>query len=250
VTGADVVVTALTGGEAVVDVLVDRCVLAAVPVGTALVDVSTIDVELSRYLGRLAAGHGVHYLRCAVGGTAADVEAGLGEFFLSGPAAALELADDLLGAVAHTRQVVGQHDEARVVQLALSLMMAGATCLLSEVVVAAEAFGVSRAILCRALDTSPVASTFLATKCQALVAQDYGPSYSAEQMRHDIGLVLDRATALRIPMGLAVRSLTELDQTCADGWARDDYLSVVRFVQEQAHRAVDKGRTKRRGAPG
>jgi 3-hydroxyisobutyrate dehydrogenase-like beta-hydroxyacid dehydrogenase len=250
VTGADVVVTALTGGEALVDVLVNRCVLAAVPVGTALVDVSTVDVELSRYLARVAASHGVHYLRCAVGGTAADVEAGLGELFLSGSAHAVELAGELLGAVADTRHVVGEHDEARVVKLALNLMMAGATCLLSEVVVVAEASGVSREMLCRALDSSPVASTFLACKCQALLAQDYGPSYSAEQMRHDIELVLDRGTALRIPMGLAVGSLAGLDETCAGGWAGDDYVSVVRLVQGRAHRAVDNGRSKRGGAPG
>ncbi|GAB2682471.1 NAD(P)-dependent oxidoreductase [Kribbella swartbergensis] len=250
VTGADVVVTAMTGGQALVDVLVDRGVLAAVPVGTALVDLSTVDVELSRYLARVAASHRVHYLRCAVGGTADDVEAGLGELFVSGSTHAVELADPLLGAVADTRHVVGEHDEARVVKLALNLMMAGATCLLSEVVVVAEASGVSRETLCQALDSSPIASTFLACKSQALVAQDYGPSYSAQQMRHDIEVVLDRGTALRIPMSLAVGSLAELDETCADGWGSDDCLSVVRLVQERAHRTVDKGKWKGGGAPG
>lgn len=239
VTNVSVVASVLTDGAALRSVLVDHGAIRAMGPSTTLVDLSTVDVESSRMVANEAAKHGIGFVRCGVSGTAAVVTAGQAGLILSGPAGALDSAASLLGDLTANQVVVGDADEARIVKLAVNLLLAGTTEVLAEAMVMAEASGVDRDVLLRAIDSTVITSRFLSYKGVALRARDYEPTFTTADLRKDVTIALAEAAAADVPMQVTEAVLAQLIDACESGWAGDDFLSLVRLVQTQAGRPVD-----------
>lgn len=240
VLNAPVVVTMLTDGKALREVLIDQGAIAAMNPGATLVDLSTVDVESSKAVAVVAEEHGITYVRGAVSGTAAVVAAGAAGLLLSGPGAALAAARSILDDITTNQVVVGESEEARVVKLATNMLLAGTMEVLAEAVVMAEASGVSRETVLDALDSTVMASRFLTYKGAALTSRDYTPTFRTTDMRKDVTLALGQSTDVGVPMPLTESVRVQLDLACAEGWADDDFLALTRLVQLRAGQAVDE----------
>jgi 3-hydroxyisobutyrate dehydrogenase-like beta-hydroxyacid dehydrogenase len=207
--------------------------------GSTLIDLSTVDVASSRVVAGEAEAHGIQYVRCGISGTAAVVGAGHAGLLVSGPDAAIRSVGDVLSEITDRQVVVGQAEEARLVKLAVNLMLAGTTQLLAEATVMAEASGVHRDTLLRALDQTVISSDFLRYKGSALSVRNYEPTFTTGNMHKDVRLLVDQGERVGIPMRLADDLLNQLALACQGGWNDSDFLSLVRKVQKSAGRAVD-----------
>src|SRR5260221_3721205 len=132
----DVVLTSLANDEAFEDVAA-RVVAGARP-GTVLVDTSTVSPAASARVAALADSASVPYLRAPVSGNPTVVRAGNLSFIVSGEGETLARVEPVLRAIGPTIHHVGEAEQARVVKLAINLMIAGLAELMSEALVLGE----------------------------------------------------------------------------------------------------------------
>jgi 3-hydroxyisobutyrate dehydrogenase-like beta-hydroxyacid dehydrogenase len=229
--GADVVVTMLADGPAVEAVLVGA--LAADPPPRVVVDMSTIDVATSERVAATAEAAGVGYLRAPVSGNPSVVEAGRLTILAAGDPAVLVQARPVLDAIGPTVFNVGPREEARVMKLALNLMVAGTMQLLAEALVLGQRHGLDRALMLDVVNGSVVGSAFTRYKTPSPVADDYGTTFAADLMHKDLALVLDGGVPL--PVTATVQAL--LEDCIAAGSGDLDFSVLVPELQRRVQLA-------------
>ena len=233
----DVVLTSLANDEAFEAVATD--VVAAARPGTVLVDLSTVSPAVSARVASLAEDASVHYLRAPVSGNPTVVRAGNLSVIVSGEAEALERIEPLIRAIGPTVHHVGDGEQARIVKLAINLMIAGLAQLMSEALVLGEASGVSRAALLEVMRSSAAGAPFVEYKSEPLLRDDYSATFTTALMEKDIDLVLDAAEEVGVELPVA-REMKELLRAAIEaGYADDDFIALFLHLRS-ASRSRDQ----------
>jgi 3-hydroxyisobutyrate dehydrogenase-like beta-hydroxyacid dehydrogenase len=220
----DVVLTSLPNDEALESVA-DEVVGAMRPDGV-LVDLSTVSPGASARVAVLADEASVTYLRAPVSGNPTVVRSGNLSFIVSGPREALDRVEPALETIGPTVRYVGDAEQARIVKLALNLMIAGLAQLMSEALVLAEASDVSRQDLLETMGSSAVGAPFVKYKTEPLLHDDFSATFTTALMEKDIDLILDAAkqAGLELPVAQEMKSL--LRATAEAGHADDDFMAL------------------------
>jgi 3-hydroxyisobutyrate dehydrogenase-like beta-hydroxyacid dehydrogenase len=222
--GVGVVITSLANDEAL-EAVASEVVTAARP-GTVLVDMSTVSPAVSARVASLADAASVDYLRAPVSGNPSVVRAGNLSFIVSGPRETLERVEPILLAIGPTIRRVGDAEQARIVKLAINLMIGGLAQLMSEALVLGEAAGVSRAALLEVMGSSAAGAPFVKYKTEPLLRDDFSATFTTSLMEKDIDLVLDAADENGVDLPMA-RKLKELVRAAVDaGYGDDDFMAL------------------------
>ncbi|HSB38303.1 MAG TPA: NAD(P)-dependent oxidoreductase [Gaiellaceae bacterium] len=221
---ADVVLTSLTDDDALEAVAAE--VVAAARPGTALVDLSTVSPDASARVAALAEEASVAYLRTPVSGNPTVVRAGNLSFIVSGPRETFERVEPVLKAIGPTANHVGDGEQARIVKLAVNLVIAGLAELLSEALVLAEASEVSRRDLLEVMASSAAGAPFVEYKTEPLLRDDFSATFTTALMEKDIDLVLDAAARAGVELPVAREMKGLLRATAEAGYADDDFMAL------------------------
>ena len=220
----DVVLTSLANDEAFEAVAED--VLSSARPGSVLVDMSTVSPAVSARVASLAEAAAVAYLRAPVSGNPTVVRAGNLSFIVSGAREALERVEPVIRAIGPTVHHVGDGEQARIVKLALNLMIAGLAQLMSEALVLGEAAGVSRADLLEVMGSSAAGAPFVKYKTEPLLRDDFSATFTTALMEKDIDLILDAAEQAGVELPLANEMKALLRAACEAGYADDDLMAL------------------------
>jgi 3-hydroxyisobutyrate dehydrogenase-like beta-hydroxyacid dehydrogenase len=232
----DVVLTSLPD-DAAFEAVAAEIVESAQP-GTVLVDVSTVSPAASARVAAIADDAAVAYLRAPVSGNPTVVRAGNLTFIVSGARETLERVEPVLLAIGPTIHHVGDGEQARVVKLAINLMIAGLAQLISEALVLGEASGVSREALLRVMASSAVGAPFVEYKTEPLLRDDYSATFTTVLMEKDIDLVLDAAGQAGVQLPLA-RDLKELlHSAIGAGYGDDDFMALFLNLRRETRQEV------------
>jgi 3-hydroxyisobutyrate dehydrogenase-like beta-hydroxyacid dehydrogenase len=229
----DVVLTSLANDDALEAVAGD--VIPACRPGTVFADMSTVSPAASARVASLAAAASVDYLRAPVSGNPTVVRAGNLSFIVSGPRAALERADPVLRAIGATVHHVGDGEEARIVKLAINLVIAGLAQLMSEALVLSESAGVSRAALLEVMGTSAAGAPFVKYKTEPLLRDDFSATFTTALMEKDIDLVLEAAGENGVELPLAHELKHLLRSAIEAGYADDDFMALFLHLRSVSH---------------
>ncbi|GAA1587024.1 NAD(P)-dependent oxidoreductase [Kribbella sancticallisti] len=207
--------------------------------GKTLIDMSTVSAEVSREVADAAAGAGVEYLRAPVSGNPGVVRAGNLTIIASGEDAVFTSVESLLRDIGPQVFYAGEGDAARIIKLALNLMVAGTAELLAECVALAESHDVRRDKLLEVVAASAVASPLVKYKIGPLLADDYTSTFSSRLMHKDLDLVLGAAAAGGVPMPVT-GVVHQLLQACiSTGLGELDFMSLlVRLQRESGQTSV------------
>jgi 3-hydroxyisobutyrate dehydrogenase-like beta-hydroxyacid dehydrogenase len=227
----DVVLTSLADDEAF-EAVASRVVDAARP-GTVLVDASTVSAASSARVAAQAEAQSVRYLRAPVSGNPSVVRAGTLSFVVSGDRETLDEVEPVLLAIGPTIHRVGDAEQARVVKLAINLMIAVIAQAMSEALVLGEAGGVSRSALLEVMGSSAVGAPFVKYKTDALLQDDYSATFTTALMEKDIDLVLDAADEGGIELPLASEMKAQLRAAIEAGYADDDFIVLFQHLRRQ-----------------
>jgi 3-hydroxyisobutyrate dehydrogenase-like beta-hydroxyacid dehydrogenase len=234
--GVGVVITSLADDEALEAVAAG--VVAAARPGTVLVDMSTVSPAVSARVASLADAASVAYLRAPVSGNPSVVRAGNLSFIVSGPHETLERVEPILLAIGPTTHHVGDAEQARIVKLAINLMIGGLAQLMSEALVLGEAAGVSRAALLQVMGSSAAGAPFVKYKTEPLLRDDFSATFTTSLMEKDIDLVLDAADENGVELPMA-RELKELVRAAVEaGYGDDDFMALF-LALRKASRSRD-----------
>jgi len=230
----DVVLTSLANDEALEAVAAE--VVGAARPDTVLVDMSTVSPALSARVASLAEAASVAYLRAPVSGNPTVVRAGSLSLIVSGPPETFARVEPLLRAIGPTVHHVGDGEQARVVKLAINLMIAGLAQLMSEALVLGEAAGVSRDDLLEVMATSAAGAPFVKYKTEPLLRDDFSATFTTALMEKDIDLILDAAEEAGVQLPVASEMKALLRATIEVGYADQDFMALFLHLQSLSGR--------------
>lgn len=230
---ADVIVTSLPDDAAARDALVSGSgVLAHSRNGALLIETSMISVGASRAIARTAEAGGIAYARAPVSGTVGAAATGSLSSFVSGPNDALRRAGPVVACYAGTVVPVGPDEQARVVKLAVNLMVHTLMVSLSEAYAFCRKGGVAPEVVVDAICGSAIASPHLALKANALLREDFTPTFTVTQTRKDLRLVSEEARELGVPVLLGAAIEQVLAATESIGLGELDYIAHSKLISQ------------------
>jgi 3-hydroxyisobutyrate dehydrogenase-like beta-hydroxyacid dehydrogenase len=231
-----VVITSLADDDAF-ETVAARVVAAARP-GVVLVDVSTVSPTVSARVGTIADAASVGYVRAPVSGNPSVVRAGTLTFIVSGADDAIEDVEPVLRAIGSTIHRVGPGEQARIVKLAINLVIGGLAQLMSEALVLAEASGVSRKALLDVMGSSAAGAPFVRYKTEALLNDDFSATFTTALMEKDIDLVLDAAGAAGVELPVADQLKSLCHAAVAAGYGDDDFMALFLHLRSGSRQAA------------
>jgi 3-hydroxyisobutyrate dehydrogenase-like beta-hydroxyacid dehydrogenase len=233
---ADIVLTSLADDDALESVA--AAIATAARPGAVLADLSTVSPAASARVAALAEQSSLLYVRAPVSGNPSVVRAGELTFIVSGPPEAIEQARPVLLAIGRAIHEVGEEEQARVVKLAINLVIAGLAELMAEALVLAEASGVSRAALLETMGDSAAGAPFVRYKTEPLLLDDYSATFTTSLMDKDVDLVLDAATAAGVRLPLAAEIKTLVRSAIDAGYGDADFMALFPHLRADSTQGV------------
>jgi 3-hydroxyisobutyrate dehydrogenase-like beta-hydroxyacid dehydrogenase len=173
-------------------------------------------------------------LRSPVTGNPAVVAAGNLGVIVSGPRDSYERIEQLLRDVGPNHFYVGPAEQARVVKLAVNLMIGGTSELMAEALVMAERNEIDRATMLAEMGGSVVGSPFVKYKTEALIADDYASTFTTEGLYKDLALALQCANETGVPLPVTAL-VQQLVQGCiSQGMGDIDFMSLLPRLRREA----------------
>jgi 3-hydroxyisobutyrate dehydrogenase len=242
---ADLVITMLPSSSHVVKAyLGEGGILEGVGQGRLCVDMSTIDPGTSRLVGETARRRGVRFLDAPVSGGVPRAVDGTLTIMVGGEAADLEEARPALAAMGTTIIRVGPVGSGEVAKLCNNLIAGVAAVAVSEAFRIAEAFGVDARVLTDVIAKSsgntwamehnhPVPGIVE----KAASSRDYAPGFTTDLMAKDLGLAVNAARELRVPLAVAPAAQQLLRLASSHGYGGKDFSSVYAFLKASSGEA-------------
>ncbi|MCA3360344.1 MAG: NAD(P)-dependent oxidoreductase [Roseomonas sp.] len=196
---ADPTIFSLPHDAAVAEVL-DH-VLPALPRGAAIIDTSTLSPRAVRGFAEQAAARGVFYLDAPVSGGPGGAAAGSMAMMVGGDAAALERATPLLKHLTARLLHIGPSGAGQVAKLVNNLLVASHLVTAGEALRLGAAAGVAPEALLPVLNGASGRSAVTEVNWPRwIIPGSFDSGFSAGLMRKDVGLALELARELNVPL--------------------------------------------------
>ncbi len=230
VTGADIVITMLTDGDAVREVAAgDDGVIAHIGADAIYVDMSTIAPGEWAGIEREFAAIGVDAIDAPVSGGQAGAIEGVLAIMAGGAQEAISRANEVLR---HTGTVtrVGDSGAGQSVKAANQLIVAGTIQLVAEALVLLEKGEVDLATALDVIGRGLAGSTVIARKRDALLERRYEPGFRLALHAKDMAIVADTAAQARLSLPLTAAVTQLVNETVARGDGDLDHSALYRLA--------------------
>jgi 3-hydroxyisobutyrate dehydrogenase len=226
---ADVLITIVSDPAALESVLWGEGALEAMRRGTVLVDSSTVSPALERRIAAACAERGVESLDAPVTGGTWGAEKGELVFMVGGEAATLARVEPVLGAMGKRWFHLGPHGAGQIIKLAMNLLLALEVQALAEAMALVAGAGVPAENLVTVMQASMARAPVLDIKAPMILKQDYTPSFPLRLMHKDLGLAMDLANQIGVPLP-ACAAAREVYSAVKGASKEDlDYVAVAKF---------------------
>jgi 3-hydroxyisobutyrate dehydrogenase len=212
-------------------------VLEGIVPGRLCVDMSTVDPGTSRRLASRLGERGVRFIDAPVSGGVSGAENGTLAIMVGGDPRDLEDARAVLSAMGKHIVHVGAVG-AGVAKLCNNLIAGVVTVAVSEAFRIGEGFGVDPRVLTDVIANSSGRTWIMEHSHpvpdivpRAPSSRDYAPGFTVDLMCKDLGLAVNAARELRVPVAVAATAQQVLRMASSHGYGRKDVTSVYAFLQ-------------------
>ncbi|MDO8984721.1 NAD(P)-dependent oxidoreductase [Cypionkella sp.] len=200
--------------------------------GSVLVEMSTVSPECSAEVAYALKDKRIFYLRAPLSGSTAMAETATLTVLASGDQQGWDTAIPAIRLLSSRQFYLGQAEEARYMKLVINTLVGATSAILAEAIALGASGGLSPASMMEVICESAVASPLLKYKAAAVVAQDYAPAFSVQQMIKDFSLISDAGRANGVPL-LTTGLILELYRAAANSGLRDqDFFALVKWQSE------------------
>jgi 3-hydroxyisobutyrate dehydrogenase len=226
--GADVLITMLTDGGAVVDVMTGpNGALPMLAPGAVWIQMGTVGVDWSDRLAGMAAVHEVAFVDAPVSGSSTPAERGELEILASGAQpvrARVQPIFDVLGRRTVWLDRVG--DGSRL-KLAMNFWLAVLVEGMVETLTLGDALGLDPRLFLAAIADGPLASEYALTKGAAMLDAQFTPGFPLRHATKDVELALSAAHRHGVELPLTDALLPRWYQAIAADHGDDDVAAAV-----------------------
>ncbi len=230
--GADAVFTILPSLESVEAALLGTGGLVeTAPRSATLIQMSTISPELTRRLGKAAAGRRLGFLDAPMSGTSAMVARGDCTIFVGGDRARADACRPIFDAIARKTVYVGDLGIASLAKLATNLLVGLNTAALAEALVLGAKGGLAPEVLLDILKESAATSKMVEVRGPLMVSHRFEPQMKLDLFLKDFTLMLEEGQRLGVPLPLTSVTQQLCTATAAAGRGAEDLASLVTTLE-------------------
>ncbi|MFJ6650508.1 NAD(P)-dependent oxidoreductase [Streptomyces sp. NPDC091290] len=221
VAGADVVVTVLKDGPAVLEVM--EAAVSGLAKGTVWVQLSTVGVTAVEELAWFARQHGLVFYDAPVQGTKQPAENGQLVILASGPQDGRVDAQAVFDAIGSKTVWVSEEAGAGSrLKVALNSLVFALTHGAAESLSLAKALGVDPQLVVDVVTGSPLDSKFFQGKSAAILAGDYTTAFSVANSVKDAHLLVEAAVRAGVRVDVTTASLQRFQRAFELGHGSKD----------------------------
>ncbi len=230
---SDVVITMLTDARAVkATYRRPGGIIEGIRDGTVLLEMSTVEPELSRSLEPEVREAGGYLLDAPVSGSVSLAEEGRLTVMVGGDATGFERARPVLDAVAARVFHLGGVGNGAAMKLAVNAVIFGLDVALAEALVLAERAGVARAAAWDVFEASAAGAPFVGYKRAAFLEPATAPTaFSLDLAAKDLRLIDDLGTRVGVPLVQARTNLELIEAAAATEGRERDFASVAEHLR-------------------
>lgn len=227
--GADVVFSMVTGGDDVQQIaLGEQGLVHGAACGSVFVDMSTIAASRARAIAGGLHAAGIAMLDAPVSGGERGAREATLSIMVGGDAAVFARVEPLLRRLGRTVVHIGGHGAGQVAKACNQMVLCAAIEAAAEATRLAAAHGVDVARVHTALLQGAGGSRALELFGAKMVERDFSAGVQARLHHKDMGIVLDEAVRLGLPMPVAAGVWQQLNALMAAGWGKDDTSSLLK----------------------
>lgn len=233
--GADVVI-ACVGADADLDAVTlgPDGAFAAMRPGALFIDHTTVSAEIARRLASEGEARGLLVVDAPVSGGQAGAENGRLTIMVGGTEAAFAAAEPVMQAYATRIGHMGPAGAGQLTKMVNQLCIAGILQGLSEGLALGMKAGLDMDAVVDVISKGAAQSWQMDNRARTMTRGEFNFGFAVDWMRKDLGLALDEARRLGVPLPLGAL----VDQFYADvqamGGARHDTSSLIRRLVRQA----------------
>lgn len=222
--GVDVLTTMVSTGKDVEALYFgENGVLTGKGVPGIFLDMSSIGTDQSADIRARLAEKGAEFVCSPVSGNGKCVKAGKLSAVVSGPKAAFDTVEDVIGTIAANGvSYVGEGELARFCKIAHNVMLGVVTQNLAEITILAQKAGVPRRAFLDFMNNSVMGSIFTRYKTNALVNLDWTTTFTPALLRKDMDLGLGAGRELDVAMPVTAATREALQAHFGAATLKDD----------------------------
>ena len=213
-------------------------VLEGLAAGRLCIDMSTIDPSVSHRVAEAVGRRSARFIDAPVSGGVPRAVDGTLAIMVGGDARDFEEARPVLSAMGANIIHVGPVGSGEVAKLCNNLIAGVAAVAVSEAFRIAEGFGVDPKVLTDVISKSS-GNTWVMEHMhpvpglvgKAPSSRDYAPGFTTDLMAKDLGLAVNAARELRVPVVVAPAAQQVLRLASSHGYGRKDFSSVYAFLK-------------------
>ena len=233
---AEFIITMLPNGDIVRQVLLgEKGVCETVSSDALVIDMSTIHPLQTDKLIADMRDKGFDMMDCPVGRTSDHAIAGTLLLLAGGTAQQVERATPVLMAMGNELINAGGPGMGIRVKLINNYMSIALNTLSAEAAVLCEALGLSFDVALQVMSGTPAGKGHFTTSWPNKVLKgDLSPAFMIDLAHKDLGIALDVANQLHVPMPLGAASREVYNQARAAGRGREDWTAILEQVRASA----------------
>ena len=202
--------------------------------GTVIADASTVSPSGSREIGAELAKKGIQFLDAPCTGSKPGAEGGTLTFMVGGDQQVFERAKPYFELMGKKLYYCGGPGMGLHAKLTQNLVLSNLMQAFNEGIVLSTKAGVDPKLMLDILDNSAAKSGLISFKAPYIFRRDFQTNFSAKWMHKDIGLMLDSAAELEVPLPLTSLTRQMFQATIASGYGDDDICSTVKVMEQWA----------------
>lgn len=233
---AEFVITMLPNGDLVRSVLFgEQGICESLSPQALVIDMSTIHpLQTDKLIADMHA-KGLDMMDCPVGRTSDHAIAGTLLLLAGGTAQQVERATPVLMAMGNELINAGGPGMGIRVKLINNYMSIALNALSAEAAVLCEALGLSFDVALQVMSGTPAGKGHFTTSWPNKVLKgDLSPAFMIDLAHKDLGIALDVANQLHVPMPLGAASREVYNQARAAGRGREDWTAILEQVRASA----------------
>ena len=206
---------------------VASAILPTLARGALWVDHSTTSAEMARVVHAEARALGVDFLDAPVSGGVDGARNGTLTVMVGGDADTFARAESVIASYGARITLMGDSGAGQITKMTNQICVVGLCQALAEGLDFAESAGLDVSKVIHVMLQGSSASWQMANRAERMLAAEYDYGFSTTLMRKDIGLVLDEARAMKVPLPVTAMvgdMLAEVSAMGGDGW---DWCSLM-----------------------
>ncbi|MEX2261309.1 MAG: NAD(P)-dependent oxidoreductase [Bryobacteraceae bacterium] len=202
--------------------------------GTVIADASTVSPSASRAMGEVLAAKGIHLLDAPCTGSKPGAEGGTLTFMIGGDCAVFEKVRPFFEPMGKRLYYCGGPGMGLHAKLSQNLILSNILQAFNEGIVLSTKAGVSPKLMLDILTNSAAKSGLIEYKAPFVFRRDFSTSFSVKWMHKDIGLMLDSAQELGVPVPLTSLTRQMFQAAISTGHGDEDICATVKVLEAWA----------------